>query len=60
VHWLRAQRENWNGHKVFVNDPFSLAKFVGVVNVQSVMSYVGFDEEYYKENFKRASLQDRK
>jgi hypothetical protein len=60
VHWLRAQGENWCGHNVLVNDPVSLAKFVGVVNVQSVMSYVGFDEEHYKENLKRTTLQDRK
>lgn len=60
VHWLRAMGENWYGHNVFVNDPVSLAKFVGVVNVQSVMPYVGFDEESYLERMKATSQRDRK
>ena len=57
-HWLRSMGENWYGHNVWRNDPVSLAKFVGVVNVQSVMAYVGFDEESYRERLKSAT--DRK
>jgi len=60
VHWLRAMGENWYGHNVFRNDPVSLAKFIGVVNVQSVMPYTGFDEESYIERLKKTSLKDRK
>jgi hypothetical protein len=60
VHWLRAMGENWYGHNVFINDPVNLAKFVGVINVQSVMPYTGFDEESYDERMKRAIGHDRK
>jgi hypothetical protein len=59
VHWLRAMGENWYGHNVFINDPVSLAKFVGVVNVQSVMGYTGFDEASYLSRLKASSLTDR-
>jgi len=60
VHWLRAMGENWYGHNVFINDPVSLAKFIGVVNVQSVMPYTAFDEASYLERMKLASTHDRK
>lgn len=59
VHWLRAMGENWYGHNVFINDPVSLAKWVGVVNVQSVMGYVGFDEHSYLKRMKEAVYTDR-
>ena len=59
-HWLRSQGENWMGHNVFVNDPLSLAKFVGVLNVQSVMPYVGLDVKAYRERLKRASQTDNR
>ena len=60
VHWLRSMGENWYGHNVFVNDPLSLAKFVGVLNVQSVMLYVGLDVKAYNERLKRASQTDNR
>lgn len=55
VHWLRAMGENWYGHNVFRNDPLSLAKFIGVVNVQSVMPYTGFDKEGYIKRLKQST-----
>jgi hypothetical protein len=33
---------------------------LGVLNVQSVMPYTGFDQESYIERIKKASFQDRK
>jgi hypothetical protein len=59
-HWLRSMGENWYGHNVFINDPLSLAKFVGVLNVQSVMPYVGLDVKAYRERLKRASQTDNR
>ena len=59
-HWLRSMGENWYGKNIFVNDGTNLAKFIGVVNVQSIMPYVGFDEASYLERMKAASQSDRK
>ena len=59
-HWLRAMSENWYGHNVWRNNPIQLAKFIGVVNPASVMPYIGFDEETYKEELKKSSFTDRK
>lgn len=60
VHWLRAMGENWYGHNVFINDPVSLAKWVGVLNIQSVMGYCGFDEQSYRKRMKDTTYADRK
>jgi hypothetical protein len=60
VHWLRAMGENWYGHNVFINDHVSLAKFIGVVNVQSVMPCTAFDEARYLERLKSSGTHDRK
>jgi hypothetical protein len=46
--------ENWYGNNVFRNDPLSLAKFVGVVNVQNVMPCTGFDKEGYLKRLRQA------
>lgn len=45
VHWFRAMSENFYG-KLF-GDAVRLAKFMGIINVQSVMPYVPFDEKAY-------------
>ena len=48
----------WKKH--FCKRCTNLAKSIGVVNVQSVMPYVGFDEQSYLERMKHASMKDKK
>jgi len=50
-HWFRAQSEMIYGG--ILKDSVKLAKFVGVVKVESVLPYVGFD---YKEMVKQPQV----
>ena len=59
-HSLRALGENWVGHNIFRGDPFNMAKWVGVLNIQSILPYIGLDESDYVARLKKASFTDNR